>query len=177
MRRRPGGGTHGAVRPVRSASQLGLVGRNDASAFGTAFTWDSTEPLVHEVMGVPDRMLIQHSEGFVPKALIERSGLELECIEPRVFASACAGFGFRASHEFSTVATAAISDMDPKGGADMKPARLDYADQAAPDFALTVSQENVEWLPSIRNARRLEVEAMERFLHQLDVLSPGIGLV
>jgi hypothetical protein len=66
--------------------------------------------------------------------------------------------------------------MDPKG-ADTKPARLDYTDQAAPDLAFTVSKENVEWLRSIRNARRLEVEAMERFFNQLDVLRPGIGLV
>ena len=58
----------------------------------------------------------------------------------------------------------------------MKPASLDYADQAATDFTFTVSQENVEWLRSIRNARRLEVEAMERFFNQLDVLRPGIGL-
>ena len=58
----------------------------------------------------------------------------------------------------------------------MKPANLDYADQAATDFTFTVSQENVEWLRSIRNARRLEVEAMERFFNQLDVLRPGIGL-
>ena len=93
-------------------------------------------------MGVPDRMIIQHPEAFVPKALIERPGLELECIEPRVFASACTGLGFGAPHEFNPVATAAISDMDPKG-ADMKPARLDYADQAAADFAFTVSEENV----------------------------------
>jgi hypothetical protein len=153
-----------------------LVGRNDAAGVGAAFAWASTDPLVHEVMGVPDRMIIQQLEAFVPEALIERPGLELECIQPRVFASACTGLGFGASHEFSPVATAAISDMDPKG-ADMKPARLDYADQAAPDFALTVSQENVEWLPSIRNARRVEVEAMERFFHPLDVLRLGIGLV
>jgi hypothetical protein len=66
--------------------------------------------------------------------------------------------------------------MDPKG-ADMKPARLDYADQAAPDFAFTVSHENVKWLRSIRNARRLELEAIERLFHQRDVLRPGIGLV
>jgi hypothetical protein len=84
IQRGPGRCTHGEVRLVRSASQLGLVGRNEASGVGTAFAWDSTEPLVLEVMGVPDRMIIQHSEAFVPKALIERPGLELECIEPRV---------------------------------------------------------------------------------------------
>jgi hypothetical protein len=55
------------VRSVRSESQLGLVGRNDASGVGTAFTSDSTGPVVHEVVGVPDRMIIQHPKHSYPR--------------------------------------------------------------------------------------------------------------
>jgi hypothetical protein len=52
--------------------------------------------------------------------------------------------------------------MDPKG-ADMKTARLDYADQAAPDFAFTVSQENaLLFLLAIDETQGLSLEDAAR---------------
>jgi hypothetical protein len=100
-------------------------------------------------MGVPDQMIIQDPEALVTELLVKRPGLELECIEPGVFASAYTGFGFSGPHQLHSAPAPAILRVNRESPY-KKPARQNSADQPALDLTDVGPQENVNRLRSIK---------------------------
>src|SRR5215471_14854967 len=120
-------------------------------------------------------MIIQHCKAFVTEPLIKRASLKLVCSECGVFTTAYTGFGFGDPHEFRAVTMSAILGVNPENSY-MKPARYSFANQTTLDLASVGSQEDVNWLGSIRDTRHIEVEPVQRFFNELDILSCGSWL-
>src|SRR5262245_65508275 len=100
-----------------------------------------SEPLLEEVMAMPDRMVLEHGKGLVAELRVEFRRLETERGEPRARAPAPDRIALRRGQELASVPAAPERLGDPKDLHEEPPAP-ELAETAAKHLVVLVPQED-----------------------------------